>query len=112
MKGQQNRIELVTRPDFQQFGVQLAFKYSNEDEDYYDEWGEFKTKVRAAMIVIATTEQNCYGLAWGRWFDGHVSCPYALLLSGVALRMKSVTEYINMGSRYLANYSIYFLFPF
>ena len=50
--------------DFEKFQVLLAFKPSNKDFIFKDQY----------VRILATSEENSYGLAGGRWFDGNVYC--------------------------------------
>ena len=70
--------------DFQRLNVEFTVRFSNAPPAYFDP-------------VIVSSEENAYGLAGGRWFDGNVECSY--LTSRDTLKIIEVTEYINMESR-------------
>ena len=64
--------------------VEFTVRFSKAPPAYFDP-------------VIVSSEENAYGLAGGRWFDGNVECSF--LTSRDALKIVEVTEYINMESR-------------
>ena len=73
--------------DFTKFGVQLLLKFSNETNPNY--------MANLLTQVIVASEENSYGLALGRWFDGKVDC-LNTLRNGASLRIVEVNEFVNL----------------
>ena len=67
-------------------GMQIAFKPSIQT----------KFTDNAYVRILATSEENSYGLAGGRWYDGNVDC--SKLKSGYVMKIEEVKEYINLNS--------------
>ena len=76
------------------FGVNLMF-YFNTTFDVEQKFIESK-KLHRSSSAYFTSEENSYGIAWGKWFDGHQGL--RSLTNGKAVRIIGATEYRNLES--------------
>ena len=57
-------------------------------------------KVNNYYYVVASSNENSYGLTGGRWFDGKVEKPLKLSkTSDYDLQIAEVTDYVNIESK-------------
>ena len=70
--------------NFQRLTVEFTVRFSSAPPSFLDP-------------VIISSEENAYGLAGGRWFDGNIQCSY--LKPFEVLKIIEITEYINLDSR-------------
>ena len=70
--------------NFQEFRIQLALNFANGSTPG---WADF----------VVTSEENSYGIAWKRWFDGKIG-RFGGKIEGDywAMKIIEVTEYHNM----------------
>ena len=76
------------------FGVNLMFTF-NTTFDVEQKFKESKELHKSSKAYF-TSEENSYGVAWGKWFDGHQG--YRPLKSGKAIRILEATEFQNLES--------------
>ena len=70
--------------DFQTFEVQMAFKMTKHAE-----------QAARNLVFLTTSEENSYGLAGDKWFDGFIEGFYGVT-SGSMFQITEVTEYKNL----------------
>ena len=71
--------------NFDNFTVELAFKFSNE------------SRLPGTGEVLFSDEDNSFGLAGGVWFDGPVDC-FPMVYTGAMFKIVEVTEYLHLTS--------------
>ena len=79
------------------FRQQFAFKFSNH---VFENAGYEASSV--VFTYFSTSEENSYGLAWGRRFEGTTDCRY--LYTGNLFKLVDISEYHNMEPCYEDSY--------
>ena len=76
--------------ELENFNVQLALKFDNSKS----KWILMETPHE--VEVMLTSEENAYGLAGGKWFDGFVNCHSSNVSKGLLYKIIAVNEYRNL----------------
>ena len=64
--------------ELENFNVQLALKFDNSKSIWIE-----RMRTPHEVEVMLTSEENAYGLAGGKWFDGFVDCHSSSISRGL-----------------------------
>ena len=77
--------------ELENFNVQLALKFDNSKSIWIE-----RMRTPHEVEVMLTSEENAYGLAGGKWFDGFVDCHSSSISRGLLYKILAVDEYRNL----------------
>ena len=80
--------------NLEKFGVHLMFTFNTTFE--VEQKIMDSKKLQESLNAYITSEENSYGVAWGKWFDGGQG--YKRLKYGKAVRILGAIEYHNLES--------------
>ena len=76
---------------FKNFKIQMALKFDNSAQGTL-----WTPKTPDRVEVILSSEDNSYGMAGGKWFDGYVDCHSSIISKGMVYKIIGVDEFRNL----------------